>query len=58
MRVFIPFDESVLDHPKIEMVEGLVPYKLGYRCVSARDLPSGDELETGPEESWLEVVVG
>ena len=40
------------------MVEGLVPYQLGYRCVSARDLPSGDELETGPEESWLEVVVG
>ncbi len=58
MRVFVPFDESVLEHPKIDLGSGLVPYQVGYRCVGARDLPTGDEFETGPEEGWLEVVVG
>ena len=54
MKVFVPFDESVLDCLKLDLGMGLVPYQVGYRSIGPRDLRTGDELEAG----WLEVVVG
>ena len=58
MKVFVPFDESVLDGLKLDLGMGLVPYQIGYRSVGSRDLRTGDELDTEPEDGWLEVVVG
>ena len=58
MKFFVPFDESVLDGLKLDLGMGLVPYQIGYRSVGSRDLRTGDELDTEPEDGWLEVVVG
>ncbi|SVC11494.1 uncharacterized protein METZ01_LOCUS264348 [marine metagenome] len=54
MKVFVPFDESVLDCLELDRGLGLVPYQVGYRSVGPCDLRTGDE----PEAGWLEVVVG
>ena len=58
MKVFVPFDESVLDEPSLDVGMGLVPYQVGYRCFDPRNLSTGDELHVEAEEGWLEVVVG
>ena len=58
MKVFVPFDESVLDCLKLDLGMGLVPYQVGYRSIGPRDLRTGDELDMEPEDGWLEVVVG
>ena len=58
MKVFVPFDESVLDCLKLDLCMGLVPYQVGYRSIGPRDLRTGDELDMEPEDGWLEVVVG
>ena len=58
MKVFVPFDEAVLDGLKLDLGMGLVPYQVGYRSVGPRDLRTGDELDLEPEDGWLEVVVG
>ena len=58
MKVFVPFDESVLDELSLDVGMGLVPYQVGYRCIDPRNLLTGDELNVEAEEGWLEVVVG
>ena len=58
MKVFVPFDESVLDCLKLDLGIGLVPYQVGYRSVGPRDPRTGDELDIELEQGWLEVVVG
>ena len=58
MKVFVPFDETILGCLKLDIGMGLVPYQVGYRSVGPRDLRTGDELDIEPEEGWLEVVVG
>lgn len=56
MKVFVPFDEMVLDLIEPDLGLGLVPYQVGYRCLGTHDLARGDELDIEPEEGWLEVV--
>ena len=52
MKVFVPFDESVLDEPSLDVGMGLVPYQVGFRCFDPRNLSTGDELNVEPEEGW------
>ena len=56
MKVFVPFDETVLDLIEPDPGLGLVPYQVGYRCLGTHDFARGDELDIEPEEGWLEVV--
>ena len=58
MKVFVPFDESILGRLKLDIGMGLVPYQVGYRSVGPCDLRTDDELDIEPEAGWLEVVVG
>ena len=58
MKIFVPFDESVLDELSRDVGMGLVPYQVGYRCIDPRNLLTGNELNVEAEAGWLDGVVG